>query len=52
VNFKTPVKVQFNATNGGTVAVIVDNSFHIICGASNITYAPTISYYCRVAYKE
>jgi len=52
VNFKTPVKVQFNATNGGTVADIVDNSFHIICGASNITYAPTISYYSRVAYKE
>jgi len=52
VNFKTPVKVQFNATNGGTVADIVDNSFHIICGASNISYQPTISYYSRVAYKE
>ena len=52
VNFKTPVKVQFNATNGGTVADIVDNSFHIICAASNISYAPTISYYSRVAYKE
>jgi len=52
VNFKMPVKVQFNATNGGTVADIVDNSFHIICGSSNISYAPTISYYSRVAYKE
>lgn len=52
VNFKIPVKVQFNATNGGTVADIVDNSFHIICGASNISFTPTISYYSRVAYKE
>lgn len=52
VNFKEPVKVQFNNTNGGTVADIVDNSFHIICGASNITLTPVITYYSRVAYKE
>lgn len=52
VNFKTPVKVQFNATNGGTVADIVDNSWHIICGANTVTSAPLISYYSRVAYKE
>jgi len=52
VNFKTPVKVQFNATNGGTVADIVDNSFHIVVGANTISLAPTLSYYSRVAYKE
>lgn len=28
--FKTPVKVQFNAANGGTIADIIDNSWHII----------------------
>lgn len=50
--FRTPLLVNFNATNGGTVADIVDNSFHIVCGANNISYAPTISYYSRVCYKE
>lgn len=53
VNFKIPVKVQFNATNGGTVADIVDNSFHIVAGvvsADNTNIA--LSYYSRVAYKE
>lgn len=50
--FKIPVQVNFNATNGGTVADIIDNSLHIVTGANNITYAPTISYYTRVCYKE
>lgn len=52
VNFKTPVNVHFNATNGGTVADIVDNSFHVLAGTDNIALAPTISYYCRVCYKD
>lgn len=52
VNFKVPVPVHFNATNGGTVADIVDNSFHIVIGCDNIAYAPTVSYYSRVCYKE
>lgn len=30
INFKIPVFVHFNATNGGTIADIIDNSFHII----------------------
>jgi len=49
------VKVQFNATNGGTVADIVDNSFHIICASTlDVTsnQVPLINYYSRVAYKE
>lgn len=53
VNFKTPVKVQFNATNGGTVADIVDNSFHVIAGlVSTDNTNISIAYYSRVAYKE
>jgi len=53
INFKIPVEVHFNATNGGTVADIVDNSFHVVCAADSIsTSAPGLSYYCRVCYKE
>jgi len=52
VNFKTPIIVHFNATNGGTVADIVDNSFHIVCAADVIAYAPSLVYYSRVCYKE
>lgn len=52
-NFKTPLDVHFNATNGGTVADIVDHSFHIIVGADIISsLAPNIAYYSRVCYKE
>lgn len=50
--FRVPVTVNFNATNGGTVADIIDNSFHLIAAANNISYAPQISYYSRVSYKE
>ncbi len=50
--FKTPIDVHFNATNGGTVADIVDNSFHIVCAADTVTYTPLITYYSRVCYKE
>ena len=53
INFKIPVKVQFNATNGGTVADIVDNSFHIVAATTSTTNVNIgISYYSRVAYKE
>lgn len=51
-NFKIPQEVHFNATNGGTVADIVNNSFHLIVNASNISLAPFISYYCRCYYKD
>lgn len=50
--FRVPVSVRFNATNGGTVADIVDNSFHMICGASGVANVPVLSYYCRVCFKE
>lgn len=52
INFKEPITVNFNATNGGTVTDIIDNSFHIICGADNVALAPTLSYYSRCSYKE
>lgn len=52
VNFREPVKVQFNATNGGTVADIVDNSFHIVAGVQTASMTPLLSYYSRVSYKE
>jgi len=50
--FATPLVVHFNATNGGTVADIVDNSFHFIAGTSSGAYNPQYAYYSRVSYKE
>lgn len=50
--FKKPLQVNFNATNGGTVADIVDNSLHILCGVDDTTYDTTLAYYTRVAYCE
>lgn len=52
VKFKTPVQVRFNATNGGSVADIVDNSFHVIANCSSTGLLPNINYVCRVCYKE
>lgn len=52
IKFKKPVEVRFNATNGGTIADIVDNSFHIMANSSNSDLAPYIVYQCRVCYKE
>lgn len=53
LNFtRDPVAVRFNATNGGTVADIVDNSWHILAIASQTTSAvPTIAYNCRCTFK-
>lgn len=52
VTFRTPVIVHFNATNGGTVLDIVDNSFHLVMGVDGTTFVPTVVYYSRVAYKD
>lgn len=53
VRFRIPVQVNFNATNGGTVADIVDNSFHIIAAMIDSTQTSVgLSYYSRVCYKE
>lgn len=50
--FKSPVVVHFNETNGGTVADIVDNSWHVVANTSNAIQAPTIVYQARVYYKD
>lgn len=52
INFKVPVEIRFNATNGGTIADIVDNSFHVIANAYSTGLVPTLNYACRVCYKE
>lgn len=52
VNFQKPVSVRFNATNGGTIADIVDNSFHILAHCDSADLVPQLAYYCRVCYKE
>lgn len=50
--FKKPVIVNFNATGGGTVTSIIDNSFHVVAAVNNASYAPTLTYYSRVGYKD
>ncbi len=52
VKFKKPIIMRFNATSGGTVGDIVDNSFHIIANASDSDFATKISYQCRAYYKD
>lgn len=50
LKFRKGVPIRFNATNGGTVADIVDNSFHILANAS--VAGSSIEYVCRACYKE
>lgn len=50
--FKKPIVVRFNATNGGTIADIVDNSFHVIALCDNDDLASRLSYASRFCYKE
>jgi len=52
VKFTKPVVVKFNATNGGTIGDIVDNSFHLLAVKSNADYTTVISYQCRTYYKD
>lgn len=50
--FKKPLIINFNSTNGGTIADIVDNSLHFIVQADDITRAPLLQYACRVSYMD
>lgn len=52
VKFRKPVEVRFNSTNGGTVADIVDNSWHIMANNNSTDLAPYIVYQCRVCFRE
>ncbi len=49
--FKTPLRVRFDGS-AGTVADIIDNSFHILCSTSSTALAPTLYYRSRVTFKE
>lgn len=50
IRFKKPKVVHFNSTNGGTVADIIDNSFHIICGVQSNALGPNLAYKSRVVF--
>lgn len=50
ITFKNPIEVNFNATNGGTIADIVDNAFHVIGTCNNAELVPKIVYQCRIGY--
>lgn len=50
--FKKPVVVHYNATNGGTVADCVDNSFHMIGMCNNNGLAPAIAYKVRTTFVD
>lgn len=52
VKFNTPIDIRFNATSGGTIGDIVDNSFHLIGTKSSAAYASIIAYQCRGYYKD
>jgi len=52
VTFKQPVEIRFNSTNGGTIADIATNSFHVLANCNNVDLVPTLSYSARVCYKE
>jgi len=52
LKFKKPIVVNFNNTNGGTVADIVDNSFHIIAISYNAQQGVTLNYVCRIPFYE
>jgi len=51
--FRKPVVVHFNATNGGTVADTIDNSFHMIgVQSQNAGMQASITYQCRVTFLD
>lgn len=52
VKFRQPMVVNYNNTNGGTIADIVDNSFHFIGIVTGSGLAPEIAYKCRTVFCE
>lgn len=52
LKFKYPVEIQFNATNGGTIADIVSNSFHMIATTTSADLVPQVNWVSRLCYKE
>lgn len=49
VKFKKPVEVNFQ-TNGGTIASVIDNSFHVIAGSNNASLTQTLTYKSRCSF--
>jgi len=47
--FSSPLRVNFNASNNGNVADIVDNSFHLLAASDNTTPC-TLTYQCRTSF--
>lgn len=52
IKFKKPVIVHYNSTNGGTVADVIDNSFHLIGGCTDAAMTPSIAYTSRTVYMD
>jgi len=52
IKFNKPVLVHFNETNGGTIADIVDNSFHILATCTSTDAAYELAYQTRIVYCE
>jgi len=52
IKFRKPVEVRFNSTNGGTIADIVDNSWHVVANLSSADLLCQITYNSRICYKE
>lgn len=50
--FVKPMYIHFNSTNGGTVADIIDNSFHLIGGVQGSVLVPNILYKVRTTYLD
>lgn len=48
--FKKPVIVHYNSTNAGTVADVINTSFHIIGINTDVDLNPLIAYRCRTTY--
>lgn len=51
-NWTKGLVVRFNATNGGSVADIIDNSMHLIGTAMNSDQTITLSYQVRTVYVD
>ena len=53
VKFRIPVKIRFNQVNGGTIADIIDNSFHLYANSDGLSSGYCrLTYLSRVTYKE
>lgn len=50
--FKKPLVVNFNATNGGTIADVVDNSIYLSGERQFSDFSPTCTVQCRAYYKD